>query len=177
MNLNKWLHLFRNYNNNDVEYFQHLQNSLVPFCGQFPPLSCWVHWPKLFLLSYPFNVWNFSSNMPFITPNIGDLYLLFFLFKKKIIYFFNWRILALRILLFSVKHKHESGIGVYMSPPSWTPLWSPSPSHPSKLTQSPCLSSLRHTQNSHWLSILHTVTCFHDTLSIHLNFSSLSLCA
>ena len=31
------------------------------------------------------------------------------------------------------------------------------PSHPSKLIQSPCLSFLRHTAHSHWLSILHMV--------------------
>ena len=32
-----------------------------------------------------------------------------------------------------------------ISPPSWTSLPSPSPSHPSRLVQSPCLSCLRHT--------------------------------
>ena len=50
-----------------------------------------------------------------------------------------------RILLFSVKHQHESAIGIHMSPPSWTSLPSPSTSHPSKLIQSPGLNSLRHT--------------------------------
>ena len=34
------------------------------------------------------------------------------------------------------------------------------PSHPSKLIQRPWLSSLRHTANSHWLSILHMVIKF-----------------
>ena len=34
---------------------------------------------------------------------------------------------------------------------------SPSPSHHSRLIQSPCLSFLSHTANSHWLSILHMV--------------------
>ena len=42
-----------------------------------------------------------------------------------------------------------------MSPPSWNSLSSPSPSHPSRLMQSPCLSSLNHTADYHWLSILH----------------------
>ena len=46
-------------------------------------------------------------------------------------------------LLFVVKHQHESAMGVHMSPPFWTSLPSPS------------LNSLRHTENSHWLSILH----------------------
>ena len=41
-----------------------------------------------------------------------------------------------------------------MSPPSWNSLPSPSTSDPSSLVQSPCLSSLRHTTNSHCLSIL-----------------------
>ena len=68
--------------------------------------------------------------------------------KKKFIY---------RIFLFSVKHQHGSAIGIHMSPPSWTSLPSPSPSYLSRLIQSPSLSSLRHTANSHRLSILHMV--------------------
>ena len=59
-----------------------------------------------------------------------------------------------------------------MSPYSWTSFPSPSPSHPFRLIQSPCLSSLSHRANSHWLSILHKVICFHVTLSIHLTLSS-----
>ena len=62
-----------------------------------------------------------------------------------------------RILLFSVKPQHESAIGIHMSPPFWTSLPSPSPSHPSRLIQSPCFSVLNHTGNSLWLSILHVV--------------------
>ena len=50
-----------------------------------------------------------------------------------------------RILLFSVKPQHESAIGIHISPPFWTSLPSSSPSHPSRLIQSPCLSFLRHT--------------------------------
>ena len=73
----------------------------------------------------------------------------------KIYLFFNWRIIAYRILLFSFKPQHESAIGIHKSPPSWTFLQSPFPSHPSTLIQSPCLSSLRHTANTHWLSVLH----------------------
>ena len=55
------------------------------------------------------------------------------------------------------KPQHESAIGVYITPPFWTSLPSLTPSHPSRLIQSPCSSFLRHTANSHWLSILHMV--------------------
>ena len=52
---------------------------------------------------------------------------------------------------------HISAIGIHISPPFWTSLLPPSPFHPSRLIQSPCLSFLRHTAHSHWLSILHMV--------------------
>ena len=60
-----------------------------------------------------------------------------------------------RILWFSVEHQEESAIGTHLNllnllnlASSWTSLPSPSPSHPSRLSQSPCLSSLSHTENS-----------------------------
>ena len=34
------------------------------------------------------------------------------------------------------EHQHESAVGIHMSPPSWTYLPPPSPSHPSRLSQS-----------------------------------------
>ena len=91
----------------------------------------------------------------------------------KFIYFLIEGWLLYRISLFSVNYQHESAIGIHMSPPSWTSLPSPSPSHPSMLTQSHCLSSLRHTTNSYWLSIYFTYgnIRFRVTLSIHLTFS------
>ena len=47
---------------------------------------------------------------------------------------------------------------VYICPALvWTSLPSLSPSHPSRLIQSPYLSFLSHTANSHWPSILHMV--------------------
>ena len=48
-------------------------------------------------------------------------------------------------------------VGIHMSPPFWNSLPSPSPAHTSRLIQSPCLSFLSHTANSHWPSILHVV--------------------
>ena len=74
-------------------------------------------------------------------------------------------------MFLSAKHQYESAIGMYMSPPSWTSLPSPCPSH-SSLLQSPSLSSLSHTANSHWLSILCKVMLsFHLSLSIHPTLS------
>ena len=76
-----------------------------------------------------------------------------------LIYLFNLFIegyLLYRILLFSVKSQHESAIGIHISPPFWISFPSASPSHPSRLIESPCLSFLSHTANSCWLSILNT---------------------
>ena len=75
------------------------------------------------------------------------------------LFIFNWRITDLQnqLLLFSVKPQHESAIGIHISLPFWTFLPPPSPSHPSRLIKSPCLSFLSHTANSCWLSILHMV--------------------
>ena len=46
---------------------------------------------------------------------------------------------------------------MHLSPSSWPSLPPPTPGHTLKLSQSTYLSSLSHTANSHWLSILHTV--------------------
>ena len=80
---------------------------------------------------------------------------------KKIFYWhsflfffiFNWRIVT--ILFVSAIHQHGSAIGIHMSSPSWTSLPPPTPSDSSILSQSPGLSSLSHTVNPHWRSILH----------------------
>ena len=60
-------------------------------------------------------------------------------------------------VLVSSIHQHELAIGTHMSPPSWTSLPPHTPSHPSRVSQSLGLSSLNHTANSHWLSVLHIV--------------------
>ena len=54
-------------------------------------------------------------------------------------------------------HQHKSATGIHVSPPFWNFLPSPTPSHPSRLSQSTGLSALCHTANFHWLSILHMV--------------------
>ena len=61
------------------------------------------------------------------------------------------------IVLVSAKHQHESSIGIHMSHLSWVSLPPLLPSQPCRFLQSPGLSSLSHTTNSHWLSILHMV--------------------
>ena len=53
------------------------------------------------------------------------------------------------ILPASTIHQHESVTGIQMSLLSGSPLLFPTPSHPSPLSQSPGLSSLYHTANSH----------------------------
>ena len=73
------------------------------------------------------------------------------------ILFFNWRIIALQNFVVFCQTSHELAIGICIFPPFWTSLSSPSPSYPSRLIQSPCLSFLRHRASSHWLSILHMV--------------------
>ena len=55
--------------------------------------------------------------------------------------------------LISVIHQHELTIGVHMSSASWISPPPPAQPHPSRLLQSPSLSSLSHTANSHWPSI------------------------
>ena len=60
-------------------------------------------------------------------------------------------------VLVSAVHRRGSAIDMHVSRPSWASLPPPTPSHPSGLSQSTRLSSLRHTANSYWLSILHMI--------------------
>ena len=79
------------------------------------------------------------------------------------------------ILLFSDKYQHESALGIHMSLPSWTSLPSLIPSHPSRLLQSTCLSSLSQPANSPWVSYFtYGIVSFHVTLFIQLTFSFLT---
>ena len=81
--------------------------------------------------------------------------IIFFLFKIHL--FFSWRKLLYRILLFPVRLQYESATGIHVCPRSWNSLALPSPSHPSRLIHSSCLSFLKPTENSPWLSNLHMV--------------------
>ena len=70
------------------------------------------------------------------------------------------------IVLVSAIHQHESAIGIHMSSPMNLPPTS-HPFPPCRLLQSPSLSSLSHTANSHWLSILHMVVYMLLCYSLH----------
>ena len=68
--------------------------------------------------------------------------------------FFNWRIIALQNLFVFC----QTATGISHRCSTYVPsLPSPSPPHPSRLIQSPCLSFLSHAADSHWLSVLHMV--------------------
>ena len=71
--------------------------------------------------------------------------------------FFNWRITALQNCVVFCQTSVRIGHRYTHVPPSWGPLPPPSPPHPSRVSRSPSVSSLRQTVSSHWLSILHTI--------------------
>jgi len=56
-----------------------------------------------------------------------------------------------------ISFQSKSAIGIHISLSFWNSVQSASPSHPSRLIQSPYLSFLTHTANSHWLFILHMI--------------------
>jgi len=77
--------------------------------------------------------------------------------------------LLYRIVLVSGKHQHEPAIGIHVFPLSSASLLPSSPSHLSRLLQSPSLSSLSHTANSQWLSVLHMVIYISMLLSLYIH--------
>ena len=86
--------------------------------------------------------------------------LVFWFFKGFGLFFFffaffqkenSWRIIALQ---HCAGFCHTSTWISHMSPPSWTSLQYPTTWHPSRLSQNARWSSLCHTANSHWTSIL-----------------------
>ena len=102
------------------------------------------------------------------------------------LFILNWRIIALQYCVGFCHTSARISHGIHTSLPSWTSLPPPIPSYPSGLSQSTGLSSLCHTANSYWLSILHmlmyTFPCYtpnssHPLLSLRCpQVCSLWLC-
>lgn len=74
---------------------------------------------------------------------------LFLLDSRTVQFFiFHWRIIILQYCVSAI-HQHKSAVGIHMSPPSSLPSFpSPTPYHPSRLSQSTSLNSLSDTANS-----------------------------
>ena len=103
---------------------------------------------------------------PSVTYKMSLLCSLFFLFLLINLFLIGgW--LRYNIVSVSAILQRELAIGIHMSPPSWTSLPPPTPSHPSRLLQSPGFSSPSHTANPCWLSTLYMeCICFHDAVSV-----------
>jgi len=126
-----------------------ISSSVVPFssCPQSFPASGSFPMSQLFCIRWP-KYWSFSFS---IGPS--NAYSGLMSFKME------W------FGLHAVQRTLSQG--THRSPPSRTSLPPPIPSHPSTLLQSPGLSSLSHTANSAWLSILCVVVCMFPGYSLH----------
>ena len=80
------------------------------------------------------------------------------------------------VLVSAIYQQKIIGTGLRMSPPSWTSLSPPTPSHLSRLSQSTGLSSLSHTANSHWLCVLHMVQYMFPCYCLHSAHPLLPCC-
>ena len=109
--------------------------------------------PKEILAKFNLSINNVNKNLK---PWLYFFYI--FLIEGLLLY---------NIVLVSAVHKHESAIAIHMSPPSWASLPPPTSSHPSSLLQSSGLSSLSHTADSPWLSILYMVMYMSPCYSHH----------
>ena len=89
---------------------------------------------------------------------------------------FNRRIVALQNCVGFCHTSAWVSLGVHASSPSWTSPPLPTPSYPSVLSQSPGLSSLSHTENSHWQTVLHMVVCMLPCFSVCPTVSFAPLC-
>ena len=76
---------------------------------------------------------------------------------KNFFIFLNWRIIALQNCVVFCQTSTWISHRYIHAPSLELPSHLSPPSHPSRLIQSPCLSSLSHTENSHWLYILYMV--------------------
>ena len=96
----------------------------------------------------------------------GFLFLfLFFCTCIFILFIFNWLMIALQYW-FDICHI-SAWISHRWSLPSCNSLPPFTLSHPSGLLESPSLSSLSHTANFHWLSVLHMLVYMLPCYSLH----------
>ena len=140
-------------------------------------LSCHILFALTFYASCYFKLCHFShgnkSSFPLfplkLHNNLFELQKAFKSRRKLIWHLLPMTILVMLVLfflihLFLLKDKcftefrcflsnlnMKSAICIYISPPFRKTLPSPSPSHPSRWIQSPCLSFQSHTANSPWL--------------------------
>ena len=70
-------------------------------------------------------------------------------------------------MLVSAILQHESAVSINMSPPSWTSFLPPTPSYPSRLSESTRLSYLCYPTTSHQLSILSVVMYMFQCYSLN----------
>ena len=129
-------------------------------------MLCLVFWGTIALfpiVAVPFYILTSSSaaSSPLSHP-LAIFFLslfppVFFSFLKKFLFILNWKIITLQYCAGLchtsawISHRY-----MYVLSP-WTSLPCPTPCYPSRLSQSPGLSSLSQTANSHRLSTLHMV--------------------
>ena len=101
---------------------------------------------------YTLNMYRF-----FLTSHLNNFSLLIF----------SWRIIALQYYVGVCHTSTRISHRYTYVPPSWNSLSTSHPSQPSRWSQSPGLSSLSHTTNSHWLSVWHMVVYMFLCSSLH----------
>ena len=150
-------------------------------CSKIETQKYWVVYPKVWgrpspahLIQFSYHTsdrvatppslsWLSAGSKPHLRFSLGWI----FCSQLCVCCFFNLFLiegkLLYSIVLVSAKYQHESTTGIPMSPPSWISLPPPSQSHPSRLLESPNLSSLSHTANSQWNIIYsqYNNVCFH----------------
>ena len=93
----------------------------------------------LLLFQWPNRCWQFD---------LWFLCLFFFLFFEILFIFLFKDNCFIEFCCFLSNLRQQHALGIHISPPFWTSLPSPSPPHPPRLIQIPCLSFLSHTANS-----------------------------
>ena len=98
------------------------------------------------LIQYKYNIWTQSLSLFIWVFNFSQVILLTILMLSR---FSHVRLCA---TLWTAAHQAPLSTG-FSRQEYWSGLPFPSLAHPSRLLQSPSLSSLSHTANSHWLFI------------------------